>query len=1376
VNKIRSALTSVRGKTVIGFVVIILLVLVMVIVSFHQLSQVRAASNQVVPGTQQIKDVQEFALTMSELESNLDRFFVTEGADLEENIQDEMANLEEIVTELQSNPTETTEETVNQLALATNNLNASIQDFLVSDRSSWSPNEFNRTVIHIYQQIDDVNLIVQQLSAETLAHLDGVSQFQQSIIDNINQQFLLVGTAVVIIAIIAAVIIIRTLRPIGTLTEVSQDIAEGNLDREAPVESNDEIGQLAVAFNTMTGRVRDLVDNLEQRVDARTQDLNLAANIGRQISQARDLDDVLNNAATSVKNQFDLYQVQIYLVDRSGNNLVLRASDGFAGSRILKTGHQLPIDEYSLNGSAAYNKQAVIVSDTQQDAHFRPHPLLPDTRSEMVVPIMLEDDVMGVMDLQSKEANSLTEDVLPAFTVLAGQLAIAIMNARQNRTVQQNQRLMRTIIDASPDWIFVKDQNHRYQLVNEAYAKTFHMTPEQVVGKDDLELGFPEDVVKGNRAKGIRGFWTDDQGVMASKKTKHVPEEPGEVDGKPVVLQTVKAPLMDSEGIVTGIVGFVHDITSRKQAEQTNAKRADELQAVAELSTAVSATEDPQQLLQAVVDLTKDRFELYHAHVYLLDESGQNLVLTAGAGDVGAKMIAQEISLPLRQEQSLVTRAARGKKGVIVNDVTAESGFLPNPLLPNTRSEMAVPMIVGNEVIGVLDVQAEITERFSEQDIQIQTTLAAQTAIALQNAWQHQKTEEALQTANTFRRLVEGSGQGIGIVNMQGTASYANSALQQLIGKDATEIIGNPMFPLYPSDIQDRLQQEVIPTVVEQGQWQGNLRILNEDTEVPTFESYFLIRDDEGNPTQIAAIISDITEQKETEERIRANQTLMRTIIDNISDWIILKSLDHRFLLVNQSFADAKHLSIDEIIGKNDIEIGENKDTVMGNPESEYLGFWGEDKQVTDNGIEQFHEGEAVDLSGEARYKTTRKIPLKDENGDVTGLMVFVQDITEMKRVQEKQALLAQEMQEQLAQMNALQRAMTHEGWESFLSSQNKDGAGFAFTGETVQSFDGTTIQEAIGDVNLNLDDVTEISYDEAKTAVAMPLELHGESIGVIGARSANGDPINAEQQALLATLTAQVAESLDRARLFEETETARSQTEALFAGSENVVRSTSLDGILLSLVQATALKNMHRASLLFFDQPWQDTPPESISVAATWRVDDSITSVDVGTTYPFNMFPGTQFLDRKEPSVIDDVLTNPRIDENAKQLSFEGLGMRSVIIVPLVAGDQWIGFALGLSANVHHMNESDIRQITSLAGQAATVAQSQRLYEEAATRAEREQILRQVSDRVYAAPDAETVLRTAAREIGQALGLETFVYLDFEDTEEAIPVNGDAD
>ncbi len=121
---------------------------------------------------------------------------------------------------------------------------------------------------------------------------------------------------------------------------------------------------------------------LEERVAARTTDLNLAAQIGREVAQVRDLDFLLPYTVALVCEQFDLYQVQIYLTDEPRQNLVLRASAGHAGQQLLTAGHRLPLDENSINGTAVIQKQSIIVADTRQSPLFRPHPLLPSSGCE----------------------------------------------------------------------------------------------------------------------------------------------------------------------------------------------------------------------------------------------------------------------------------------------------------------------------------------------------------------------------------------------------------------------------------------------------------------------------------------------------------------------------------------------------------------------------------------------------------------------------------------------------------------------------------------------------------------------------------------------------------------------------------------------------------------------------------------------------------------------------------------------------------------------------------------------------------------------------------------------------------------------------------
>ena len=213
---------------------------------------------------------------------------------------------------------------------------------------------------------------------------------------------------------------------------------------------------------------------------------------------------------------------------------------------------------------------------------------------------------------------------------------------------------------------------------------------------------------------------------------------------------------------------ILHEVTKNaQQAQDANRhlesitteleQRAAQLNAVAEISTATSTILDFKRLLQEVMDLTKERFNLYHSHIYLLDEAGEHLILTAGAGEPGRQMVAEGRTIPLSREQSLVARAARERQGITVNDVTQAPDFLPNPLLPDTRSELAVPMTVGGNVIGVFDIQSDQVGRFTDSDVNIQTTLAAQLAASVQNARSFEKSK----TQADLESLVNTIGQKI---------------------------------------------------------------------------------------------------------------------------------------------------------------------------------------------------------------------------------------------------------------------------------------------------------------------------------------------------------------------------------------------------------------------------------------------------------------------------------------------------------------------------------------------------------------------------------------------------------------------------------------
>ena len=217
--------------------------------------------------------------------------------------------------------------------------------------------------------------------------------------------------------------------PILRLTQTAEQIRSGDLTARASVESDDEVGNLASSFNSMTYQLRQTLQGLEHRVTERTRELTLSAQVSRALSQERDLDNLLKTAVNMIQETFNLYYTQIYLTDPTGRVLLLRSGYGEVGEELIRRAHRLPVGAGSINGEAAFEKKPIIVSDTTSSATFKANPLLPNTRSEMAVPLLVGYQLVGVLDMQSEQTGAFSGESLPAFEALAGQLAVAVENA-----------------------------------------------------------------------------------------------------------------------------------------------------------------------------------------------------------------------------------------------------------------------------------------------------------------------------------------------------------------------------------------------------------------------------------------------------------------------------------------------------------------------------------------------------------------------------------------------------------------------------------------------------------------------------------------------------------------------------------------------------------------------------------------------------------------------------------------------------------------------------------------------------------------------------------------------------------------------------------
>jgi GAF domain-containing protein len=370
--------------------------------------------------------------------------------------------------------------------------------------------------------------------------------------------------------------------------------------------------------------------------------LQAAAKVGHNVASILDPDQLLEQTVDIICDEFGFYYAGVFLLDEAGEWAVLCAGRGEAGAAMVAEGHKLEVGGDSMIGAATGMGGAMIALDVgEEPVHFK-NPHLPDTRSEMALPLVVGDKVIGALTVQSTEAAAFTDDDITALQAMADQLAIAINNARFHRLNQQ---------------LLARTERHARLL--EAAAQ---------VGRD-----------------------------------------------------------------VTSIL-------------------------------------DLDELLHEMVDIICDAYGFYYAGVFLVDEAGlqgepgdQWAVLRAGRGEAGAAMVAEGHKLQVGGN-SMIGAAVAHREARIALDVGEEAVFFKNPHLPDTRSEMALPLVVRDEAIGAVTVQSVEEAAFSEADIKSLQAMADQLAVAIKNARLLKELEAAhaeLVRTKTFEAIATATTEAI---------------------------------------------------------------------------------------------------------------------------------------------------------------------------------------------------------------------------------------------------------------------------------------------------------------------------------------------------------------------------------------------------------------------------------------------------------------------------------------------------------------------------------------------------------------------------------------------------------------------------------------
>jgi len=238
-------------------------------------------------------------------------------------------------------------------------------------------------------------------------------------------------------AVLGTLIATSLTKPLQRLSQAATQIASGDLKARAHVDTEDEIGLLGGTFNDMADSLKDIVDKLESKVEERTKDIarravqmQTAADIGRAATSLRDLESLLVRTAQLISDRFGYYHTGIFLLDETNEYAVLHAASSEGGLVMLERGHRLKIGETGIVGYVTREGKARIALDVGQDAVFFDNPYLPDTRSEMALPLIASGRILGALDVQSTESQAFSEEDIATLHILADQLAIAIENAR----------------------------------------------------------------------------------------------------------------------------------------------------------------------------------------------------------------------------------------------------------------------------------------------------------------------------------------------------------------------------------------------------------------------------------------------------------------------------------------------------------------------------------------------------------------------------------------------------------------------------------------------------------------------------------------------------------------------------------------------------------------------------------------------------------------------------------------------------------------------------------------------------------------------------------------------------------------------------------
>jgi GAF domain-containing protein len=276
--------------------------------------------------------------------------------------------------------------------------------------------------------------------------------------------------------------------------------------------------------------LENLRSEQQERIEKQLAQLNLAAQVARQAASIHDLNQLLSETTRLISDQFGFYHVGIFLVSPDGQNAVLRSTNSEGGQRMMERGHQLEVGKVGIVGYAVGSGEARIALDVGEDATFFNNPDLPETHSEMALPLKVRGRVIGALDVQSKQTNAFHEEDVRILQTLADQVALAIDNAN---LLTESHKALQDLQD-----LYIRQIHKTWSQQTKGRTLAFALRSDHV--QPDVEAEKPDDAENPYRVqipinlRGIRlgnlvlkrnensAAWTEEEKILLAQASNQV--------------------------------------------------------------------------------------------------------------------------------------------------------------------------------------------------------------------------------------------------------------------------------------------------------------------------------------------------------------------------------------------------------------------------------------------------------------------------------------------------------------------------------------------------------------------------------------------------------------------------------------------------------------------------------------------------------------------------------------------------------------------------------------------------------------------------------------------------------------------------------------